>query len=98
LTTWDTQYFVTCLSGAFGLSDFRSHRKATFLLFLVPLRRFYLASAGAVLELIFAFCWSIVLFGVFRTVDLGQQYDTVPNFGGIFSFNSTIHSGVSYSA
>jgi len=42
--------------------------------------------------------WSIVLFGVFRTVDLGQQYDTVPHFGGIFSFNSTIHSGVSYSA
>jgi hypothetical protein len=34
----------------------------------------------------------------FRTVDLGQQYDAVPHFGGIFSFNSTIHSGVSYSA
>jgi len=28
----------------------------------------------------------------FRTVDLGQQYDTVSHVGGIvFSFNSTIH-------
>jgi hypothetical protein len=35
-----------------------------------------------------------VLFGVYRTVDLGQQYDTVPHIGGIFSFNSTIHSRV----
>jgi hypothetical protein len=26
------------------------------------------------------------LFGVFRTVDLGQQYDTVPRIGGNFSF------------
>ena len=26
-----------------------------------------------------------VLFGVYRTVDLGQQYDTVPHIGGIFS-------------
>ena len=40
----------------------------------------------------------IVLFGVFRTADLEQQYDTVSHFGSIFSFNSTIQSGVSYSA
>ena len=40
----------------------------------------------------------IVLFGVFRTADLEQQYDTVSHIGSIFSFNSTIHSGVSYSA
>ena len=41
----------------------------------------------------------IVWFGVFRTVDLGQQYDTVSHVGGIVSFNSTIHFfGVSHSA
>ena len=35
----------------------------------------------------------------FRTVDLGQQYDTVSHVGGIVSFNSTIHFfGVSHSA
>ena len=34
----------------------------------------------------------------FRTADLEQQYDTVSHFGSIFSFNSTIQSGVSYSA
>ena len=39
-----------------------------------------------------------VLFGVFRTADLEQQYDTVSHFGSIFSFNSTIHFGVSHSA
>ena len=41
---------------------------------------------------------AVVLFGVFRTADLEQQYDTVSHIGSIFSLNSTIHSGVSYSA
>ena len=39
-----------------------------------------------------------VLFGVFHTADLEQQYDTVSHFGSTFSLNSTIHFGVSHSA